>query len=62
MKAIKTYVMSITQYQPKSEVNHASLLCIIDEAMNRYVITHHVHFGSHLAYFFLNCFHWIGPK
>ncbi len=30
-----------------------SLLCIIDEAMKRYIIPHHIHIGSHLAYFFL---------
>ncbi len=27
---------------------------IIDEALKRYIIPHHVHIGSHLAYFFLN--------
>ncbi len=35
-------------------VNHASLLCITDEAMKRYIKPHHVHIGSLLAYFFLN--------
>ncbi len=27
---------------------------IVDEAMKRYIILHHVHDGSHLAYFCLN--------
>ncbi len=31
--------------------SHASLLCIIDEAMKRYIGLHHVLTGSHLAYF-----------
>ena len=35
-------------------VNHASLLCIIDEAMKRYIEHHHVHIGSLFTYFFLN--------
>ena len=35
-----------------NECRHASLLCI-DEAMKRYIIPHHVHIGSHLAYVFL---------
>ncbi len=27
---------------------------VTDEALKRYIIPHHVHIGSHLAYFFLN--------
>ncbi len=34
-------------------VNHASVLCIIDKAMKRYIKPHHEHIGSLLAYFLL---------
>ncbi len=40
-------------------VNHASLLCIIDEAMKRYIENHHVHIGSLCTYFFLNYIFYI---
>ena len=32
-----------------NEVNHASVFCIIDEAMQRYIKPHHVHIDSLLA-------------
>ncbi len=35
-------------------VNHASLLCIIDEALKRYMNPHHVHIGSLFTYSYLN--------
>ncbi len=35
-----------------NEVNNASALCIIDEAIKRYTKPHHVHIGSLFAYFF----------
>ncbi len=41
-------------------VNHASLLCIIGEAMKRYKKHHHVHIGSLFKHFYLNyVFNWL---
>ncbi len=54
--------MSITQCQPRKDPSVQPCITaleslgfnVIDEALKRYIIPHHVHIGSHLAYFFLN--------
>ncbi len=38
-------------------VNHSSLLCIIDKAIRRCIIPHHIHIDSLLANFFLESYH-----
>ncbi len=47
-------VMSITKCHPRNDPLVQPCITVLDKALKRYIIPHHVHIGSHLAYFCLN--------